>query len=194
MNKHTIHISFGLILLIFGFSSMLTGTEMKGKIKYLNNKYQTILVEEEGTGNTEIFEFNKRATPPLHPNDEVMVTYASGNSGKGIVVSEAVEKLYVNGAISPDQFEKAQSSGAVIVDVRSEKRIKKGIITGAVHIPLNELENKLQTLPKSKQIVFYSSSGAGAAIAYNILKNNGYPKAGYLSASVMFRKGKLYIR
>lgn len=187
-------IGFGLVLLMFGFSSMLAGAEMKGKIKYLINKYQTILVEEEGTGKTEIFEFNKRATPPLHPNDEVLVSYSAGNSGKGIVESESVEKLYVNGAVSPDQFEKAQAAGAVIVDVRTQKYIKKGIITGALHIPLDELENRLQTLPKSKQIIFYSSSGSGAAIAYNILKNNGFPNANYLSASVMFRKGKLYVR
>lgn len=44
---------------------------------------------------------------------------------------------------------------AVLLDVRPLDEYKAGHIRGALHIPLEDLEGKLHTLPKHKVIVAY---------------------------------------
>jgi len=108
-----------------------------------------------------------------------------------VVQASGVKKLYKDGGVSPAQFRKLQSSGAVIIDVRNNKDVKKGIIPNAKHIPLNKLENSLGSLSKSKKTVVYCKTGPIAAIGYTILKNNGFTDVQYLAAKVRFKKGKL---
>jgi rhodanese-related sulfurtransferase len=44
----------------------------------------------------------------------------------------------------------------VVVDVREPKEIKEsGMIPGAVHIPIGQIEKRLDELPRSAEIVFY---------------------------------------
>jgi len=44
----------------------------------------------------------------------------------------------------------------IIVDVREAKEIKEsGAIPGAIYIPMNELERRMNELPKNADIVFY---------------------------------------
>lgn len=179
------------VLLAFA-SFNASAAVMKGNIQYLTNKFKTFLLVEEGTGKTEIFKFGKN-TPSLQPNDFVAVTYSERKMGKGIAKATKVEKLFKGGGVSPAVFKQLQASGAVVIDVRNNKDAKKGIINGAIHIPLNKLEGQLGSLDKSKKTVVYCNSGPIAAIAYNILKNNGFNNSNYLAARVRFRKGKLSI-
>ena len=171
----------------------IMAAQMKGKVRYLTNKFKTFLLVAED-GKTEIFKFGKK-TPTLKPNDLVMVTYKSaGKEGKGIVKATSVKTLFDDGGISPERFKKLRKSGAYLLDVRNKKDTKKGIIPGATLIPLNKLESKLGGLPKDKKILVYCNSGPIAAIGYNILKNNGFNKVSYLAAKVKVRKGKLSIK
>jgi rhodanese-related sulfurtransferase len=67
----------------------------------------------------------------------------------------------------------------VIVDVRN---ILGSIIKGALHIPINEIKNKLAKLPKDKLIVTVcacSSEGTSGA-AVKILQESGYTKVAAL--------------
>ena len=185
------------IVIVAAICMMLPGNlyakQMKGKIQYLTNKFKTFLLVEENTGKTEIFKFAKKTTT-LQPNDMVLVTYKSAKNGKGVVSATKVEKLYGEGGISPATFKKLQISNAVILDVRTNKDVKKGKIPKAIHIPLNKLEGQLGTLSKSQKIVVYCNSGPIAAIGYNILKNNGFSRANYLAAKVSVKKGKITIK
>ena len=106
-------------------------------------------------------------------------------------LATAVKKLYKDGGVSPAQFKKLQGSGAVILDIRNDKDVKKGIIPGSKNIPLNKLEGSLGSLSKGKKIVVYCNSGPIAAIGYTILKQNGFKDVNYLAARVRFKKGKL---
>ena len=179
---------FSAALLLFPVGGM--AAQMEGKILYITNKFKTFQLQDGKSGKVEIFKFGKD-TGFLKPNDVVQVTYANGKGGKGVVKATAVKKLYKDGGVSPAQFKKLQGSGAVILDIRNDKDVKKGIIPGSKNIPLNKLEGSLGSLSKGKKIVVYCNSGPIAAIGYTILKQNGFKDVNYLAARVRFKKGKL---
>lgn len=163
--------------------------QMEGKILYITNKFKTFQLQSN-SGKVEIFKFGKD-TGFLKPNDTVQVTYSKEKNARGVVNASAVKKLYKDGGVSPAQFKKLQSSGAVIIDVRNNKDAGKGLMPGAKHIPLDKLESSLGSLSKDKKTVIFCNSGPIAAIGYTILKNNGFKDVQYLAARVRFKKGKL---
>ncbi|WP_070965694.1 rhodanese-like domain-containing protein [Vibrio sonorensis] len=64
--------------------------------------------------------------------------------------------------------------GALLIDVRTPEEFASGHLEGAVNIPLSELEQRLNTVDKSKQTVLYCRSGRRSGVAYEILRNAGY--------------------
>ncbi|MCO6464541.1 MAG: MBL fold metallo-hydrolase [Saprospiraceae bacterium] len=61
-----------------------------------------------------------------------------------------------------------------IIDVRSELEYDKNHIPGVKNIVYTNLANKISQLDKNKPIVVHCQSGIRAAIAYSILKQNGF--------------------
>ena len=65
--------------------------------------------------------------------------------------------------------------GPIIVDVREKKEIKEsGAIPGAKHIPINQLEKRLDELPKGAEIVTYCGGGGRGSRAAETLLKAGY--------------------
>lgn len=90
------------------------------------------------------------------------------------------------GAIPAAEFEamaKAIPANVVIVDVRGDDEVEKGMIKGARNIPADEVASRLADLPKDKDLVLHCTTGARAEMAYNILKDKGY-KARFLDANI----------
>lgn len=71
---------------------------------------------------------------------------------------------------------------AVVIDVRNQASYDIGHIKGAQLIPLNEVVNRMDQLPRNKLIVTYCSCPAEhtAAIAVNNLKGKGFENAAAL--------------
>ena len=65
-------------------------------------------------------------------------------------------------------------SGATLVDVRSRKEWNGGHAREARHIPLDELEQKLSSLPVSTPVVAICHSGVRSASAARLLSKRGY--------------------
>lgn len=63
-----------------------------------------------------------------------------------------------------------------IVDVRGETEYNANHIEGAIHVFVGALQDNLYKISKEKQIVVYCQAGDRAAIAYSILKRNGFEK------------------
>lgn len=62
---------------------------------------------------------------------------------------------------------------AVILDVRTHQEYNNGAIKGAKHIPLQDLQNNLDTLKKlNKPFIVYCQSGVRSAKATKILNTN----------------------
>jgi phage shock protein E len=74
-------------------------------------------------------------------------------------------------------------AGARLIDVRTAEEFESGHIPGAVNIPVQELERRLNEVKANGQpIVLYCRSGARSASAAQILKRSGYPEVHDLGA------------
>jgi phage shock protein E len=61
-----------------------------------------------------------------------------------------------------------------IVDVRTVMEFQSGHVPGAINIPLDEIQNKLEEFKQlPKPIVVYCRSGARSGMAMSILKQSG---------------------
>ncbi|MGL5318459.1 MAG: rhodanese-like domain-containing protein [Bacteroidales bacterium] len=79
------------------------------------------------------------------------------------------------GGGTPDvNFKELVANGAMIVDVRTKEEYRDGGVKGAVNIPLDQLGNHLQELPKDKAIILYCASGMRSSAACTYLKKKGY--------------------
>src|SRR5690606_15373355 len=61
-----------------------------------------------------------------------------------------------------------------IIDVRSKNEYNNGHIKGVQNIALTALEQNLDKIQKDKPVVIHCQSGARAAMAYSILRKNGF--------------------
>lgn len=82
------------------------------------------------------------------------------------------------GEVSVADFRKAASGedkDAVIVDARTKEEVAElGIFKNTINIPLDELPNRMDELPKDKKIYVHCSTGDRADMAYKELVKNGF--------------------
>ncbi|MCK5039193.1 MAG: FAD-dependent oxidoreductase, partial [Thermoplasmata archaeon] len=68
-----------------------------------------------------------------------------------------------------------ERENTVFIDVRDDDEVEMHrLLGGAIHIPLNELRNRLSELDKSKEYVAYCAMGLRGYIAYRMMKLNGF--------------------
>lgn len=65
-------------------------------------------------------------------------------------------------------------AGAFLVDVRTPEEFAEGSVTGAVNIPLDELDSRLDEFKGKESIVVFCRSGNRSAKAVDILNYNGF--------------------
>lgn len=73
--------------------------------------------------------------------------------------------------------------GAVLIDVRGPNGFAKGSIKGAVHIPLFEIRDRLDEIPKDKQVITTCRSGLDSYVVARMLKGHGYENVANLDGS-----------
>jgi NADPH-dependent 2,4-dienoyl-CoA reductase/sulfur reductase-like enzyme/rhodanese-related sulfurtransferase len=81
------------------------------------------------------------------------------------------------------------SDGALLLDVRTRAEAAKGMLPGAVNLPLDELRGRLSELETDRPIVVYCQVGVRGHAAVRILLANGFAdvknlKGGYAQAAV----------
>jgi len=101
----------------------------------------------------------------------------------------AVEKLF-------------ESKDAVFLDVRSKEEVESIAFplkfqAECIHIPTDEIPNKLSEIPKDKPIGVFCSAGIRAAIVYAFLRVNGYDNVkiivgGYEEITNMLKPGMIW--
>jgi rhodanese-related sulfurtransferase len=73
----------------------------------------------------------------------------------------------------------------IILDVREVKECKKeGRIANAIHIPLSQVKNKLDTLDNSKKVLVYCHSGSRSAHISRLLTHNGFEQVYNLKGGI----------
>lgn len=95
-----------------------------------------------------------------------------------------------------------ESKDAVFLDVRSKEEV--GSIAfplkfqaESVHIPTDEIPDRLSEIPKNKLIGVFCSAGIRAAIVYAFLRANGYDNVkiivgGYVELVNVLKPGKIW--
>jgi rhodanese-related sulfurtransferase len=76
--------------------------------------------------------------------------------------------------IYPEEIEKIDNEKQLLLDVRTRMEHKANSIEKSMHIPVDELRNRLNELDRQKEIVVYCEVGYRGYIAARILVQNGY--------------------
>lgn len=63
---------------------------------------------------------------------------------------------------------------ALLLDVRTTSEFENGHIDGALNIPLQQIANRWNEVPRDKPVVVHCQGGGRAAIASSLLKSKGY--------------------
>lgn len=86
-----------------------------------------------------------------------------------------------------DQLAQALQQGALLVDVRTSAERARGAIEGSIHLPVDELRQRIKELPKDKKLVLHCQSGLRSYVAARMLAQLGYEAShisgGYLTYS-----------
>jgi rhodanese-related sulfurtransferase len=85
-----------------------------------------------------------------------------GGSAANQVAPEEVQEMIAKG---PRPF---------LLDVRTPEEFAAGHIQGAVLIPLNELQGRLNRVPKDKTVICVCASGSRSSAAARQLEKGGY--------------------
>jgi len=76
--------------------------------------------------------------------------------------------------LDPDGLQELQRGSLVLIDVRTDREIERGLIPGALHIPLHLLPARLQEIGQGCPVVIYCQSGVRSAQASVFLADNGW--------------------
>lgn len=75
----------------------------------------------------------------------------------------------------------------LLIDVRDAEEFSTGTFKGAINIPINDLEKRMEELTNDKTIVFFCGTGGRAGEAYDILKMfRPELKSYFLNAEITF--------
>ena len=100
-------------------------------------------------------------------NPDILNVLALTITGENEENSNDVEASGVENLVKNKEF---------LLDVREDYEYQDGHIKGAVNLPLREILEKKDTLPKDKDIYVYCRSGHRSADAVNFLKSLGFEK------------------
>ncbi|MFN2234660.1 MAG: rhodanese-like domain-containing protein [Anaerolineales bacterium] len=85
--------------------------------------------------------------------------------------------------VTPAQFfERQANESAVLLDLRSPEEVSQLALPFALHIPLNELPNRLGEVPDDRLVATFCSSATRAVVAWVYLQLQGLDKVRILDA------------
>ena len=102
--------------------------------------------------------------------------------------------------VTPAQFfERQQSEGAVLLDLRSPEEAGYLSLPQALHIPINELPKRWQEVPTGRLVATFCSSAVRAVVAWTYLQLRGLDQVRILDAhynelTAELKPGKVYKR
>lgn len=89
----------------------------------------------------------------------------------GYYASNIIEGLVKT--IQWNKIDKLESKNSLIVDVREDFELVTGSFDNSVHIPIGELRNRINEIPKNKDIYVTCQVGLRGYVACRILEQNG---------------------
>lgn len=76
------------------------------------------------------------------------------------------------------KVEQVIASGPIVIDVRTAEEYEHGAVSGAINVPLDLLEARIQDLvaDKNREVILYCASGARSGYAKRVLLGMGYKR------------------
>ena len=113
-----------------------------------------------------------------------------GSANDPVNVAGFVAGHIARGDIPTVAPENREPGGEFILDVRDKDEVEElGVLENAVNIPLGELRDRLDELPRDRSIVAYCQKGQRGYLATCLLRGRGFEKARNLRGG--FIQGKL---
>ena len=79
-----------------------------------------------------------------------------------------------------------RGEGFVLLDCRTAEEFKHVALSGAIHIPMDQLADRLEELDsqRSERIVVYCHMGVRSEMVSNWLRENGFPKSQSMAGGI----------
>ncbi|MHA2690204.1 FAD-dependent oxidoreductase [Vibrio harveyi] len=121
----------------------------------------------------------KRAGMTVEQLQHLELTYAPPYGSAKDVINQAafVANNIMKGDATAIHFDEIDnlSEDQVLLDVRNPGELESvGFIDGAINIPVDQLRQRMNELPKDKEIVIYCQVGLRGNVAYRQLVNSGF--------------------
>jgi len=81
--------------------------------------------------------------------------------------------------------ERVKSQQALLLDVRTESEWAEERIPGAKHIPLAQLRDRLQELPRDRSIIAQCGHGCRGSLTASILRTEGFTDVANLGGGIL---------
>ena len=98
-----------------------------------------------------------------------------GTCGVGLTVARQNEPYYRVNSDEAARMLERDKEGTAMVDVRRDDEWVTGHVKGAIHIPVDDLQNRIDELPRDKTLLFICGSGMRSGQACEIAATMGYP-------------------
>lgn len=121
----------------------------------------------------------QRAGMTVEQLQHLELTYAPPFGSAKDVINQAafVANNIIEGDATPIHYDEMDSltEEQVLLDVRNPGELESvGFIKDAINIPVDQLRQRMDELPKDKEIVIYCQVGLRGNVAYRQLVNNGF--------------------
>lgn len=121
----------------------------------------------------------QRAGMTIEQLQHLELTYAPPYGSAKDVINQAafVANNIIKGDAKPIHFDEIinLNDDQILLDVRNPGELENvGFISGAVNIPVDQLRQRMDELPKDKEIIIYCQVGLRGNVAYRQLVNNGF--------------------
>jgi rhodanese-related sulfurtransferase len=123
-----------------------------------------------------------KAGMTVHDLAELELAYAPpyGSAKDPVNLAGMAAENVLAGDVALAQWDEVASLDPIttlLLDVRRSDERALGFIPGSVHIPLDELRQRLSELPRDRKIIAYCQSGQRSYIATRILRQHGFRAA-----------------
>ena len=68
----------------------------------------------------------------------------------------------------------AEPGNTVVVDVRRDDEWVTGHVTGAIHVPIDDLPDRISEVPQGKKVLFICAAGVRSGLACEMAASMGY--------------------
>lgn len=138
----------------------------------------------------------QRAGMTIQQLQHLELTYAPPYGSAKDVINQAafVANNIMIGDLCPIHFDEIDNLNdqQILLDVRNPNELSDGnCLEGALNIPVDSLRQRMNELPKDKEIIIYCQVGLRGNVAYRQLVNNGFKAKNLIGGYRTYRFAKM---